>query len=69
MQYSIRTFSGRVGVLLRLAQHNPPVLDTPNLAVGDGLKYSGNGKIAWKPVDIKAPVWMIQGEWNQDTLA
>lgn len=51
------------------AAQNPPVLRAPNGVVVDGLKYWGNGVIPWKPENIKVPVLLIKGEWDQDTPA
>ena len=51
------------------AKQNPPVLRAPNGVVADGLRYWGNGVIPWKPEDIRVPVLLIKGEWDQDTPA
>jgi len=51
------------------AAQNPAVLRAPNGVVADGLKYWGNGVIPWKPENIKVPVLLIKGEWDQDTPA
>jgi len=51
------------------AAQNPPVLRAPNGVVVDGLKYWGNGVIPWMPENIKVPVLLIKGEWDQDTPA
>lgn len=51
------------------AAQNPPVLRAPNGVVADGQRYWGKGVIPWKPEDIRVPVLLIKGEWDQDTPA
>ncbi len=51
------------------AAQTPPVLRAPNGVVADGLRYWGRGEIPWKPENIKVPVLLIKGEWDQDTPA
>jgi pimeloyl-ACP methyl ester carboxylesterase len=51
------------------AKQNPPVLRAPNGVVEDGLKYWGKGNIPWRAEDIKVPVLLVKGEWDQDAPA
>ena len=49
------------------ARLDPPVLRAPNGVVADSRRYWSNGVIPWKPEDIRVPVLLIKGEWDQDT--
>jgi pimeloyl-ACP methyl ester carboxylesterase len=49
------------------AQQNPPVVRAPNGVVQDGQDYWVNGKAYFDPAQIKVPVLLVHGEWDQDT--
>lgn len=42
-------------------------LKAPNGVLKDGQKYWNNGSVPWKAENIRVPVLLIHGEWDQDT--
>ena len=51
------------------ARQNPPVLRAPNGVIADGDRYWNKGIMPFKAADIRVPVLLIKGEWDQDTPA